>query len=157
EHQLPVYPVALGARQGPPDIALVSVKAPPAVFKDVDAVIEARFKVSGLPVQEIVVELQRPGQLPLEERIRHDGTDRYHTVRFQTRLDHVGTQSLTVAARPVAGEARTDNNGRPVTVNVADDKARVLLIDGEARWEYHYLANALLRDRTMQVQSVVFA
>jgi hypothetical protein len=157
EHQLPVYPVALGARQAPPDIALVSVKAPPTVFKDVDAVIEARFKVSGLPAQEVVVELQRPGQLPLEERFRHDGTDRYHTVRFQTRLDQVGTQSLTVAARPVAGETRTDNNGRPVSINVADDKARVLLIDGEARWEYHYLANALLRDRTMQVQSVVFA
>jgi hypothetical protein len=57
----------------------------------------------------------------------------------------------------VAGEIRTDNNGRPVVINVADDKARVLLVDGEARWEFHYLQSALLRDRTMDVQSVVFA
>jgi hypothetical protein len=157
EHKIPVYPVALGARQAPPDVALVGIKAPPAVFKDVDVPVEARFKISGLPAQEVVVELQRPDQPPLVERIQHDGTDRYYTVPFQVRLDKAGTQTLTVAARPVDGETRKDNNGRPVVINVADDKAKVLLIDGEARWEFHYLQSALLRDRTMDVQSVVFA
>jgi hypothetical protein len=157
EHGLPIFPIALGARQPPPDVALVSVKAPSAVFKDVDVRVEARVKVSGLPAQDVVVELQSPGQPPKEERFRHDGTDRYHTVGFQIRLDRPGTQALTVSAKPVPGEARTDNNSRPVVINVADDKARALLVDGEARWEYHYLANALLRDRTVQTQSVVFA
>jgi hypothetical protein len=156
EHQMPVYPVALGARQAPPDVALVGITAPPAVFKDVDAPVEARYKVTGLPAQEITVELQRPGQPPLVEKIKHDGTDRYYTVRFQARLEQVGSQTLTVTAKPVKGETREDNNGRPVVINVADDKAKVLLIDGEARWEYHYLATALERDRTMQVKSVVF-
>jgi hypothetical protein len=157
EHKVPVFPVALGARQAPPDVALVGIKAPPAVFKDVDVSVEARFKISGLPAQDVVVELQRPGQKPLEEKIHHDGTDRYYTVPFQVRLDKPGAQTVTVAARPVAGETRTDNNGRPVVINVADDKAKVLLIDGEARWEFHYLQSALLRDRTMDVQSVVFS
>jgi hypothetical protein len=156
EHQLPVYPVALGARQAPPDIALVSVRAPAAVFKDVDAQVEARFKISGLPAQEVVVELTRPDGPPLQERLRHDGSDRYYSVRFQARLSQVGAQALTVTARPVTGESRTDNNSRPVVINVADDKAKVLLVDGEARWEYHYLANALQRDRTVQAQGVVF-
>jgi hypothetical protein len=157
QHQLPIYPVALGSRRPPPDVALVDVKAPPAAFKDVDVGVDARFKISGLPAQEVVVELQRPGQAPLEERIRHDGTDRFYNVHFQVRLERAGAQALTVASRPVAGEIRTDNNGRPVVINVADDKARVLLIDGEARWEFHYLQSALLRDRTMDEQSVVFA
>jgi hypothetical protein len=157
EHQVPVYPVALGSRRPPPDVALVDVKAPPAAFKDVDVGVDARFKISGLPAQDVVVELQRPGQPPLEEHIKHDGTDRYYSVHFQVRLDKAGAQALTVAARPVGGEIRTDNNGRPVVINVADDKARVLLIDGEARWEFHYLQSALLRDRTMDVHSVVFS
>jgi hypothetical protein len=157
EHQLPIYPVALGARQAPPDVAVAAVQAPAAVFKGTDAPVEARFKVSGLPAQDLVVELQRPGQPPLEERIAHDGSDRSHRVRFQVRLDEAGTQTLTVTARPIAGETRTDNNSRPVVLNVADDKAKVLLVDGEARWEYHYLANALARDRTVAVQRVVFA
>ena len=164
EHRVPIYPIALGTRQAPPDIAMVAVKAPPAVFKDADAPIEARLKVSGLPAQDIVVELRRPElaspdltPFHLEERIHHDGTDRYYTVPFQVRLDKAGTQSLVVTAKPVAGEIATDNNSRQVAIQVAEDTARVLLVDGEARWEYHYLANALSRDRTVQMQSVVFA
>jgi hypothetical protein len=157
EHKLPVYAVPLGTRTPPPDVAVVSVKAPPAVFKDVDTQVEARVKISGIKDrQQVRVQLQRPGQEPLEETIEHDGGDRYHSVRFQVRLDKAGMQALTVQAKPVEGETTTANNSRPVVINVADDKARVLLIDGEARWEQHYLANALARDRTMQPQSVVF-
>jgi hypothetical protein len=157
EHKLPVFALPLGARQPPPDVAVVSVKAPPAVFKDVDTQIEARVKVSGIKDRkQLVVQLQRPGQDPLVETIDHDGSDRYHTVRFQVRLDKAGVQALTVHAKPVEGETTPANNSRPVVINVADDKAKVLLIDGEARWEQHYLANALARDRTMQPQSVVF-
>jgi len=157
EHKLPIYAVPLGAHQAPPDVAVVSVKAPAAVFKDVDTQIEARLKVSGIKERkQLVVQLQRPGQDPLEETIDHDGSDRYHTVRFQLRLDKAGTQALTIVAKPLEGETTTDNNRRSVVINVADDKARVLLIDGEARWEQHYLANALARDRTIQPQSVVF-
>ena len=157
EQGIPVYAIALGAKQAPPDVSIVGVKAPSTVFKDTDAPVEARLKVSGLPAQDIVMQLQRPGQTPLEEHFHHDGTDRYYTVSFQVRLDRTGTHALMVSAKPVPGEIRTDNNNRPVAIQVADDTARVLLIDGEARWEYHYLANALLRDRTVQLQKVVFA
>src|SRR5262249_41993327 len=138
EQGIPIYAIPLGGRQAPPDVALAGIKAPPAVFKDADVPVEARVKVSGLPRQDIVVVLQRSGHPPLAEVIHHDGTDRYHTVRFPVKMEQLGAQTLTVTAQPVAGEIRTDNNSRPVVVNVADDKARVLLIDGEARWEYHY-------------------
>src|SRR4029453_13304954 len=41
-------------------------------------------------------------------------------------------------------------------VRVADDKARVLLVDGEARWEFRYLRNALARDPRVAVDAIVF-
>jgi hypothetical protein len=157
EQGLPIYPIALGTRQAPPDISMVGIKAPSAVFKDTDAHVEARLKVSGLPAQEMVVQLQGPGLTSLEERFHHDGTDRYYTVPFQVRLEKAITQSLSLTVKPVPGEICTDNNSRQTAIQVAPDTARVLLIDGEARWEYHYLANALSRDRTVDLQTVVFA
>src|SRR5262249_48008398 len=33
---------------------------------------------------------------------------------------------------------------------------KVLLVDGEARWEWHYLHTALSRDRAVELKSVVF-
>jgi hypothetical protein len=123
----------------------------------VDITVEARVKVTGLPAGEIVVELPVPGKPePERQTIQHDGSDRSYPVQFRVRLEKPGTHTLTVTAKPLKGETRTDNNSRPVVVNVAEDQAKVLLVDGEPRWEYHYLATALARDRTMKVQSVVF-
>ncbi len=71
-------------------------------------------------------------------------------------MEDVGAQTMVVKVRPEQGELRGDNNSRALVVNVADDKAKVMLIDGEARWEFHYLASALARDRSMQMKPVVF-
>jgi hypothetical protein len=162
ERGLPIYPVALGARQPPPDAALVSVQAPPAVFKNVEVPIDVHFKVTGLKAQDFRIELHRTGKerkLLAQRTVHHDGKDRAYTETFPIEMDEVGTQTLTATIAPLdpqTKETRTDNNSRLTTLNVADDKAKVLLIDGEARWEFHYLRNALKRDRTMQVESVVF-
>jgi hypothetical protein len=163
ERKVPVYPVALGARRPPPDVAVVSVRGPNhTVFKDVDAEVAVRFKVSGLKGQDLIVQLHRTGKekkLLAERTVKHDGKDRLYDERFAVRLDEAGTQTLVATVRPLnpdVKETRADNNSLATTVSVADDKARVLLIDGEARWEFHYLATALQRDRTMDVTSVVF-
>ncbi len=162
ERGLPIYPVALGARQPPPDAAIVSLHAPPAVFKDVEVPIDVQFKVTGLKAQDVLVELHRTGKekkLLAQRTIHHDGKDRTYVETFPVEMDEVGTQTLTATVKPLdpqTQETRSDNNSRLTTLNVADDKAKVLLIDGEARWEFHYLQSALKRDRTMQVESVVF-
>jgi hypothetical protein len=162
EQGVPIYPVALGSNFAPPNLAILRAKAPATVFKDVDAGVDTEVLVTGLPRQKIVVELARQGQPPLKETIEHDGIDRRYPVHFQVRLDKVGTQTLAVTAKadpnvpPPAGKLRTDQSSKYAVVNVADDKAKVLLIDGEARYDFHYLSMALRRDRTMQVSSVVF-
>jgi hypothetical protein len=162
ERRLPVYPVALGARKPPPDAAVVSIHAPAAVFKNVEAPVEVRFTINGMKSQDFVIELHREGaQRKLLGRrvLHHDSKDRSYTETFPVQLEEVGTQVLTGSVRPAdpkVTETRSDNNSRLTTLNVADDKAKVLLIDGEARWEYHYLVTALKRDKTLQVRSVVF-
>jgi hypothetical protein len=162
ERSVPIYSVALGSRVPPPDVAVVAVKAPNNVFKDVDAPIEVRFKVTGLPAQYINVELRLEGadKKVLDTRnVFHEGKDREYVERFPVRLEKAGSQTLIATVKPsnpATKETTTSNNSRSVAVNVADEKAKVLLVDGEARWEFHYLSTALQRDRTMQLQSVVF-
>jgi hypothetical protein len=161
ERRIPIYPVALGGRSSPPDVAILEMKAPANVFKGVDANVEVRVRVAGLPAQDVVVELLENGQAAPEHHrvLAHDGTDRVYHVRFQARLDKVGTHTLTVNARPASKDVREiseANNQATAVVRVASDKARVLLADCEARWEYQYLANVLRRDRSMELDSVLF-
>ncbi len=154
--QVPVFPVLIGADRPPTDVAITSVEAPRSVFKGSEVPIEVRLQVQGMVPRELLIRLTREGQPPSEERLVHDGRTTHYTVKFQPRLDEVGRQTLTVSARVEPGELREDNNSRPIAVNVADETANVLLIDGEARWEFHYLNTALRRDRSMKLQSVVF-
>jgi hypothetical protein len=163
ERHIPIYPIALGSRLPPPDAALVSIQAPNTVFKDVDTVVEAGFKINGMEAQDFQIELHRRGKdgdkVLAKRLIHHEGKDRIYSESFPVRMEEAGTQMLSAEIHPVrpgTKETRIDNNSRSTTVNVADDKASVLLLDGEARWEYHYLATALKRDRTLKVESVMF-
>jgi len=160
--KVPVFPVALGDPKPPPDIALTKIDAPINVAKDTIVPIEARFQITGLAKQDILVTLERQdqpaGQPPIQTQvIHHSGKDGpAEPVSFQLKLDKPGTQALVVKARAVPGEARTDNNSRPVMIRVEDDnKNKVLLVDSEARWEFHYLANALSRDPTVRLDQIL--
>jgi hypothetical protein len=163
QRKVPIYPVVLGARKSPPDAAVVMVRGPNhTVFKDVDATIDVRFKITGLAAQDFTLQLHREGaerKLLATKTISHDGKDRDYTESIPVRMDQAGTQTITATIKPVRAdvkETRLDNNSRATTVSVADDKAKVLLVDGEARWEWHYLHTALKRDRAIELKSVVF-
>jgi hypothetical protein len=167
---VPVYMIAVGAKDPPPDVAILSVKAtPPTVFKNAYTSVEARVLVNNLPAGKVKVTLtypDRPGgkkREPLVEEIAHDGTNGPRLVTYTARMDQPGTETLTVTAELVANDpndnrkdTRPENNTRPVVVNVSPEKAKVLLVDGEIRWEFHYLHTALVRDETMETTSVVF-
>src|SRR5260370_7106175 len=143
-------------------MAGVRVKAANKVFKEVEVTMGVCFEVTRLAAQDVKVELRLEGaeKKLLDARIvHHDGKDREYVERFPVRLEKVGTQTLVATVtptNPATKETSTENNSRSVAVNVADEKAKVLLIDGEARWEFHYLATALQRDRTMKLETVVF-
>lgn len=167
---VPIYFVGIGARDPPPDLAVLSVKAtPPTVFKNAYTTVEARVLINNLPPGKVKVTLTYPDRPdgkkrdPLVEEINHDGTSGPRLVTFVARMEQPGTETLTVTAEHVANDpndirkdTRPENNTRPVVVNVSPDKAKVLLVDGEVRWEFHYLHTALVRDETMETTSVVF-
>src|SRR5262249_36224287 len=135
---LPVYPVAVGDRRSPPDLAVTAVRAPDAVFQppgDANAInltVEAAVRASGLPAQEFTVELRRGEEVLERKTVRHNGQDQEYPLSFAVSLQALGTQKLTVAARPATGEAYEGNNHRSVAVKVVADQAEVLLVDGEA-------------------------
>ena len=161
KQRVPIFPVVIGPREPPSDLMILDVQAPTKVFKDADIAVEIRCKATNLPAQELTVEMQLEGKPVRPEHrqvIQHSGKDDVFTIRFQAKMDEVGTHLLQIKATSKEGKEITlANNLATRIIRVGDEKARVLLIDGDARWEYHYLANALLRDRTVALERVVFS
>ena len=158
---VPIFPVVIGSRELPRDLMILDVQAPTKVFKNATAPIEIRCKVSNLPAQDLTVEMQFEGKPVAPEHrsvIAHMGKDDVHTVRFQAKMEESGTHALTIKATSKIGKEITlANNSVTRIIRVAEDKAKVLLVDGDARWEYHYLAMALGRDPAIALERVVFS
>jgi hypothetical protein len=157
---VPIYPVVIGPREPPSDLAILDVQAPTKVFKNAEVSVEVRGKITNMPAQEMTVEMQLEGKPVQPEHgrvLHHTGRDDVFSVSFQMKMETLGAHAVTIKAISKEGKEITlANNVVTRIIGVVEDKARVLLIDGEARWEYHYLANALFRDPTVALERVVF-
>jgi hypothetical protein len=159
----PVYPVAFGARQSRTTLAVLDVEAPSLVLKDPDnsptinTQVKARVRVRGIGPQPLTVELKQGGRVLGREVLQHRGEDRDYQVAFPVSLDKEEPQTMSVEIQPPEGLVEKNGLQRQTEINVVKEQAEVLMIDAEARWEYHYVAVALGRDPLVhEVKSVVF-
>jgi hypothetical protein len=153
---IPVFAVMIGSTVPPKDVAIASVKAPESVFKGDIANVEVVVKVDGIPGVEVPLTLEQPGSPPVRQLVRGQPDGSRPVVTFRVPMNTLGSHDLAIAVGPLVGDVRPDNDRRTIAIQVADDKAKVLLVDGEARWEFQYLRNALLRDPRVSVETVIF-
>ena len=142
----------------PRDLAIATVDAPGTVFGERHAETDRDGPHRRLPQPPVAVSLF-PADAPQEALVQTiTPTGDSHEVTFEWTAKSVGAAApWWFRAEPHPDEIRDDNNQKDVLVNVVDDVARVLLIDGEARWEFRFIDNALTRDERVDVDQIVFA
>jgi hypothetical protein len=164
KRKVPILPVVVGTHFSRPSVTLMEVQAPArASSKNVEVRVRVRFKVTGLAKQNIVVTLERADRRPGQPKgpepitVAHNGEDQVYERRFDVRMDPAGRplQTYTVTVRP-ATKPKAGNLTQQFVIKLDDTKAKVLLVDGQARWEFHYLSNALVRDPSLKVTRVLF-
>jgi hypothetical protein len=152
--QVPVYAVPVGSRLKPRDISIASIEAPEAVFVDDAAMLNVVLGTSGFEGTPITVELEKDGILVASQTVTPAADSA--RVSFTAPTMVTGRFEYRVRVAEQVGELRADNNERSLSFQVVDNKGRVLLVDGDARWELRYLKNLLERDKQVDLTSVVF-
>ncbi|MFG0296543.1 MAG: hypothetical protein ACF8PG_11615 [Maioricimonas sp. JB045] len=154
---VPVYPVLIGSSRRPRDLAIGAVDAPTTVYVDDEPVVRADVISYGYEGQQLVVHIEKVGA---EEESRQTETfvaDRpSRRVEFALPAEDLGRHKYRIWIENDPEETRDDNNEKSFTITVVDDSSRVLLVEGEGRWEFRYLHNALARDDRVQVDPIVF-
>jgi hypothetical protein len=164
---VPIYPVLVGSQQRPKDLAVSLIDAPTTVYENDHPVARVTLRTTGFEGQPITVRLEREvadtGADPpdgtsaaetLTRTITPEGPS--STVEFDLEASALGRQRYVVSTEVLPGETRADNNSKRFALQVVDDEADVLLLEGEARWEFRYLDAALKRDEHVAVERVVF-
>ena len=151
---VPVYSIPIGSRLPPRDLSIAAMDAPEAVFLNDKALIRTVIGTSGFEGEPLIVRLERDG-MTVDQQAVTPATDTA-TVSFSVPSDKAGRYEYKVTTDVQQGELREDNNARDVNLQVVDNKARVMLVEGDARWEFRYLKNLLDRDKQVEPLTVLF-
>ena len=160
-----VFPVPLGGALMPLDLAVRQVDAPDkALVRDhvpvtvwVERAAAAEDIAGDRRVVVRLVDSQDAGVVLDEKVVTESVLDQ--PVHLRARWQAVGPVAWRVevayeqAAGPVT-EALTENNSQRVHIEFVDRPVRVLYVEGPPRWEYRFLKNLLVREKS--IQSSVF-
>lgn len=150
---IPVFTVPLGSSRAPRDLSIISVNAPESVFLHDSASVRVLLATSGFQGQELAVSLQQNGQ-EIEQKTIVPTTSQTE-VAFSVTPETAANQEYTIHISNEPGETRDDNNDAQFLIQVVDAAARVMLVEGDARWEFRYLKNLFERDEQVLTESIL--
>ncbi len=165
-----VVAIPLGSAGGVRNLAIESASVPESVFAGDLVNVSVRVRAGGLVPGEVVRVrlLDRDGEpLPAvsvtnaalgvsgamtERTLVPDATGQGEfSVELQTSPPEPGTTEFIVEVVPVEREVDQNDNRQWVRIDVMDANVRVLYVEGYPRWEYRYLRQELIRDRSVEV------
>lgn len=159
-----VFPVVVGSDDAPVNVEVQSVAVQDTAFKGDYVNVRAMVRATGLMAdREVTVSLRdrKTGQ-PIVgaegqnvEQVVTLSNDRPQEVELQFKPEQVGPLDLEVIAIPQAGELDDEDNARFAQLAVLDAKVRLLYVDGYPRWEYRYIKNEMIRDKSVEISCLL--
>ncbi|NLI00633.1 MAG: hypothetical protein GX446_14195 [Chthonomonadales bacterium] len=143
---IPVHTLGIGDPTPTRDIAVSEALADRVVRKDSEVRVFVGVRNRGFGGRTVTLTLTRNGAPVASRTVTLASDDAKQTVSFTYTPKQVGQFTYSVAVTRLPDETTYDNNARRYFQQVVDKKLRVLYVEGEPRWEYRYLRNAILRD-----------
>lgn len=154
---VPIHTVIVGAEDRPRDVAIAHIDSPETVFEDDTPLIKSIIHAFGFENEELTIYLDFidiPDREPLQQKVTVDNPS--VEVAFSLSDLELGRHRLRIRTDIKESELRAENNSKEISLNVVDDRAKVLILEGEGRWEFRFLHTALQRDKRVEVEEIVF-
>lgn len=158
ERRIPLHVVGIGDSAPPRNVRVAELIAPDNVFAEDPFAVVTQITHQRMSGQPIVVELLEKRaesgateNVVASQTIIADEDGNVEPVTFRHRQGAVGRYVYRINVPVAQVESIADDNTKQITVNVVDNKLRVLLISGAPSWEYRYVSRLLQRDETFEV------
>jgi len=149
---IPLVTVSVGLTH-PDDAILRSIVVPDVVFANDMVTVRLHCRATGYERRSTPVVVRLDGIEVARKSINFTGADQMEEVKFRAGRNK-GNQLLEVSLTPMPGEATLENNVLNQSLQVQDDKIKVLYIEGSPRWEFRYLRAVLKRDPRIDVKFI---
>lgn len=169
DQQIPVHVLAVGDPSSERNLVLSGPSGPQQVLRNEEAVFELDVAATGYKGREaelILKGFRKSGEedQPDEPDLVLNSTSfvvpdggKGSKVTITHTFTEPGDYILTFEVPPLPGETNPKDNVTRRYLRVDSNTIRVLYLDEQPRWEYRYIAKALLRvDKSIQVQALLF-
>ncbi len=153
--EVPVFSIVAGSDSYLPDIELLSVAAP--AYGLMDEYVSVAFTVQSRLPRDVKTTVSLHGESGLEadkDVVIPASAQLQGTIMLVPKAE--GDFTFTLKVPVEKDEILADNNAREFPLSLRREILKVLLIEGEPRWEYRYLHNALDRDPGVIVRCLLF-
>ncbi|MCX7423043.1 MAG: hypothetical protein NT013_26400 [Planctomycetia bacterium] len=155
-----IYPILVGSERRPKDIVLDTIDVPPSVYLNDKPLAKVTLQAAGFEGETLTVVLEELDGKTLTKSVTvpkpESGLPPAVAVEFALDATKLGRHQFIVKTDVLKAETRDDNNARDFSLTVIDDKAKVLLVEGESRWEFRFLDSAFSRDERVRFERVLF-
>lgn len=164
----PIFAVPLGQANEPLNVRIAEMTVPESTFVKDPVAVKLKLHVSGitLPTQlrvHLIHKLAGGGESELTHReiTAPPGTSEL-TAELIFRPDKISKEKneridLEARIEPIGDELTLADNVAARSTTVMDAKITALYVEGYPRWEFRYLKNELIREKTVDVSTYLIA
>lgn len=147
---IPVFAVPLGSPAPPLDRAIEEVDAPGQVFGRDRVPVVVRVRSTGPASGPVEVRLVDRDGGEVLDRVAVEIAEGVAEAILSGEAPEGRGDRLAWRVELEGGDLLAENDRREIEIEVVDRPIRVLYVEGGPRWEYRFLKNLLLRERTVE-------
>lgn len=147
DRPFPIYTVRLekdSEWKQQPELRVESVTTPQRVTRGWTTELKAMLYGQGTDDQPVTAQLFKDRVFLDEIPTKFPASGGQREVVFTLEHPEAGVYTYRVFLPPIESEANTNDNEYIVSIHVAEDRNRLLYVEGVPRWEYRFLRRALL-------------
>lgn len=148
---VPVFTVGVGSEAFSRDIEVQRVEASRRIVRGGTLVADVIVRQRGYDDATVPLIVEDNGQIVARMDVRLPAGSDATPVRVTARLNQAGPRLLSFRIPVQDREQIAENNAQQALVDVRDDRAKVLYIEGEPRYEVRFIRAAVAADSNLQV------
>lgn len=159
EQRIPLYTVGIGNPDPPKNYEVLELVAPPRVYKNDPVLFQGQIRATGYMGRKVRVILEALNRANDSTQTISEQNVEIKSPRFQAKVAFKITPKIageflySLKIEPLEDELTADDNAISRVLHVIEDDTRVLVIGGAPTFEFRFLRNLLIRERTIQVST----
>jgi len=150
-----VFTVGVGTERFEGELGLDKLALPEQALTDDVVVAEIDIAHRGLTEESVELVVEEDGAILKKHQVTLNSGKSHTRVSIPLSFDKAGQRQLSFRLPGREGELITANNTIERSVNITDDKFRVLHFEGEPRFEVKFIRRALNDDANIRLTSLI--